>query len=58
MKTIEIYLPADNITLSYNDMYTVVCYTSLFNGKQRMFVSQVIGYFTEFTLTDNLLTLK
>ena len=58
MKTIKITLPAYNITLTRATDLTIITYDSIYEGKPRMFVYHVIGYFYEYTLTDNLLTLK
>lgn len=58
MKTIKITLPAKDISLSHGDGITQITYMSKFNGKDKGFVYQILGYFHEYTLTDNLLTLK
>lgn len=58
MKTIKITLPADNITLTRATDITIITYNSVFDGKPRMFVHHVMGYYYDYTLTDNLLTLK
>ena len=58
MKTIEIFLPADNINLTASDGVTKINYDSYYDGITRMFEYTVIGEFTHFEQNENLLTLK
>ena len=58
MKTIKIYLPADNINLTASDGVTKINYDSYYDGITRMFEYTVIGEFTQFERDNNLLTLK
>lgn len=58
MKTIEIYLPADNINLTASDGFTLITYSGIYENKPKVFSYTVIGEFTKFEQNENLLTLK
>jgi len=58
MKTIKIFLPADNINLTASDGVTLITYDSVYENKPRVFSYKVIGEFTQFEQDNNLLTLK
>lgn len=58
MKTITIFLPADNINLTASDGVTVITYSGVYENKPKMYSYTVIGEFTQFEQNENLLTLK
>jgi hypothetical protein len=58
MKTIEIFLPADNINLTASDGVTLITYSGVYGNKPKMYSYTVIGEFTHFEQNGNLLTLK
>lgn len=58
MKTIEIFLPAENINLTASDGVTVITYSGIYENKPKMYSYTVIGEFTQFEQNENLLTLK
>lgn len=58
MKTIKITLPADNITLTAANGYTTITYDGLDKGRSRQFTHGVFGDYYDYTLENNLLTLK
>ena len=58
MKTINIFLPADNINLTSSDGVTLITYSGIYENKPKVFSYTVIGEFTQFEQNENLLTLK
>jgi len=58
MKTIEIFLPADNINLTVLDGITLITYSGVYENRPKMYSYEVIGEFTQFEQNNNLLTLK
>ena len=58
MKTIKIFLPADNINLTAVDGVTVITYSGVYENRPKMYSYEVIGEFTHFEQNGNLLTLK
>lgn len=58
MKTIKIFLPADNINLTASDGVTLITYDGVYENKQKVFSYKVIGEFTQFEQSENLLILK
>lgn len=58
MKTIKIFLPASNITLTSGNGITAITYSGIYESKAKVYSYTVIGEFTEFEQKENLLTLK
>lgn len=58
MKTIKITLPADNISITTGKGVSVIGYDGIYAGIPKRYGYEVIGEFYEYTLTENLLTLK
>ena len=53
MKTIEIFLPADNINLTASDGVKLITYSGVYEGKPKMYSYTVIGEFTQFEKNKN-----
>lgn len=56
MKTIEIFLPADNINLTAADGVTLITYLCVYEGRPKMYSYTVIGEIAQFEQNENLLT--